>query len=53
MLTFFFEKAMLTLRMSGTEPLLKYYIETNESTLEDAKRELNILRAYILDQLTI
>ena len=33
MLTFFFDNAMLTLRMSGTEPLLKYYIETNDVTL--------------------
>lgn len=49
MLTFFFDKAMITLRMSGTEPLLKYYIETNEETLIQAQRELNILRAYILD----
>lgn len=36
MLTFFFDKAMITLRMSGTEPLLKYYIETNDETLEKA-----------------
>lgn len=38
MLTFFFDKAMFTLRMSGTEPLLKYYIETNEDSLEEAQR---------------
>ena len=44
MITFYFENgAIATLRGSGTEPKLKYYVELSGSDAEQVQKELNSL----------
>lgn len=52
MITFFFENGgVATLRGSGTEPKLKYYVELNGPNREDVHKTLNELVDAIIRQL--
>ncbi|KAG0241492.1 hypothetical protein B0O80DRAFT_443510 [Mortierella sp. GBAus27b] len=52
MITFYLENGcVFTLRTSGTEPKIKYYLEVSASTLQDAESQAKDIEAAMCEQL--
>lgn len=49
MITFTFEDAVVTLRNSGTEPKLKYYVEARGSSMQEASDRAQAYEAAVID----
>merc|ERR1711972_1283296 len=49
MITFYFGDAVATIRNSGTEPKIKYYVETKGATMDDAKANCEKLAAALIE----